>query len=385
MKQAVAFSLLLAIAIAVFLIFSHSESNTSNLNQNKNQVVEILNPEYRVDAFLELANEPTDYDAVTERMRVIVNELILPRLYASSDVNALIIGTVLADWRTDEAEDYLHLALSMNPNDPVLLSVVMLYCDGYLKRHLTREDLRRRTRQVLLYGTEEVNAPTSQFCFDLPYHRLLTDATGDNAWVWMRRALVEDDSDQSLKYLQRAGKAQYYNDYDQELSILTLNVLGEYGYEIDDRESLLLYGLVRLDSVRYLATMILPKCNSEPLKSDPPAIEACSGIAGHLLKSTSLVGLLQGWAVMGITDRLRGDEVRTMSKKLGFNAEDFVKYQDMVVANDPEFRKIADRNALRYVQVDALKQTMIHFGLIEGSDEKPRRISAVVAKRLIID
>ena len=213
MKQAVAFPLLFAIAIAVFIVFNHSEKNTSSLNQNMNRVVETRNREY--NAVSESVNEPTDSDEIRERMRVIVDELILPRLYASSDVNALIIGTVLVDWRADVAEDYLSLALSMNPNDPVLLSVVSQYCDGYYQRHLTQSDIKRLTISAILGMSPEVKDSTSQFCYDLPYHQRLTDATGDNAWVWMRRALTEQDADQSLEYLQKAGNAKYYNDYDQ--------------------------------------------------------------------------------------------------------------------------------------------------------------------------
>ena len=115
------------------------------------------------------------------------------------------------------------------------------------------------------------------------------------------------------------------------------------------------------------------------MKSTPRAIKACSDIAAHLLKSTTLGGLFQGFAIMGIVDHLRRDEVRNMSDTIGFNSEDFTKYTDMSIANDPEFRKIEVYNALRYVQVDGIKQNKIHFGLIDNSVEKPRRITPISA------
>lgn len=309
-----------------------------------------------------------------EDMQAIVNEEILPKLYASNDLDSLIAGALLVHFQEYDipysVENFLSSALSLDPDDPILLSVVTRYCGQFRERH---QSYNRDELQV--FPTELVSqySQTNEFCSGFPYLQMLADATGNNAWVWINHAVrAKEDHEKALKYLERAANSTYFSDYDQELTTLIMDALLEHSANIQDRESLLLYGISKSLILRTQVPAF--RLCIGMMKTEPRAVHACSTIAEYLLDGTTLIVQMSGRAIKTSALQTKGEEIEASSHF--FDSDDTYKqYAELI--HDPKNEAVFNKNIVRYVEVDAVQQTMIQLGLIEDDGRKLRRISSI--------
>jgi len=310
-----------------------------------------------------------------EEMAHTVNQILIPILYASSDLDALIAGALLMHGMPSENYsefDFLNLALSLDSDDELLLSILALNC---LSAQRFREDEEARNGKSYRESGNELREKLGEYarqqellCEGRHFIEELMTVTGDNAWVWLLRARREVmNADLSLEYLQRAVQATHYNDFVIEKRFLMMAAIQKYGGDIEDSEVLQLYGISKSYQ---LGSGFYDLCKPEKMATEISILNSCAELAQYMVDGPTLMDQMIGYAITMGAGTLREEPVDTSEFSwLDVYASDFYK-----LLQDPAAEEFFKEQLLRYSEVDAVKQTMIRYDLLEDTEEKPEEI-----------
>lgn len=275
---------------------------------------------------------------------------LLPNLYRSNDVEALIAGVVLLTGRDEQlytVKAMLEAGLSLAPDDPLLLAVVAMSCG-------TWGGARGGTLAL--------------WCNDVDYLDRLASAAGDNGWVWAMRArgsLVDHG-----EYLERVARATYYNDYAEELEISVISTLQKFAREAPDKAAMVREGVGRTSILIARSMAAFRICLTAT--RDAKVLDGCRRLGADLAGSASALARIHGVAIRyqlaGAPDRASEFDWATPESLARFTR----------AMSDADVRDRLERHLLRSRQADAVRLTMIELGLIADDAFEPRPIAVHV-------
>ncbi len=144
-----------------------------------------------------------------------------------------------------------------------------------------------------------------------------------------------------------------------------LNTLMEYGEDVADKKALLLHGIGKSFSVRgsgHIASYCL-----RSMKKDARFIDPCLKVAGYLAKGPTIMDQTISAAIIGSVKRRNElDPGETEIVELYENLSKlWIEHW-----NDSGFESTFESNLIRYIEVDAYRETLVQFGALENDGKK---------------
>ncbi len=280
----------------------------------------------------ETAHPPGEY-------RQKIRSQVLPGLYTSNDIDSLITGALIVRGEDQpyRREDFLTLALALNPDDVLTNVLSALYCTDGIRR-------------------EGIEA----FCDSTDFTGRLARLTGDNGWTWLMLADVTDQAAERRELLESAAKGMYYSDYSTELLAITMTSLLPYAEATEARDDPLL--LQGVNSVNAIVGQFSAAAHCMNEVGDP---DTCTAIADQLSNSGSLSAVMQGHKIRELAT---GISISTPPERHPWWDQLTVELFEELLANDPSFRDTVNRYQTRYIEMDAIKQAMIDYGYLDDDD-----------------
>jgi hypothetical protein len=271
-----------------------------------------------------------------------IRSQVLPGLYTSNDIDALITGALIvrAEDQPYRREDFLTLALTLNPDDLLTNVLSALYCTDGIRR-------------------EGIEA----FCDSTDFTGRLARLTGDNGWTWLMLADVADQAATRRDLLAHAAKGMYYSDYSTELLAITMTSLLPFTESAESAKAqddpLLLQGV---NSVNAIVGQFSAAAHCMDEVGDP---DTCTAIADQLSNSGSLAAVMQGHRIRELAT---GIPISTPPPRHPWWDQLTIELFEELLSKNPSFRDTVNRYQTRYVEMDAIKQAMIDYGYVDDDD-----------------
>ncbi len=184
----------------------------------------------------------------------------------------------------------------------------------------------------------------------------------------MRAHNADKGTEARLEYMISIANATYYNDYSIETRILFIHTLQDYGADV---EPVMLYGMERLALVADTRTDFQGICGVNQMSADPAYVKGCRRLGEYLMDASTHVGQTLGIALLQDVSDITGTPAPDIPAWL---QDDELQALSDLLAADAQARNYYHEKLTRYTEIAAMKQTMIHYGLVEDDGTRPQSI-----------
>lgn len=312
-----------------------------------------------------------------ERLRQRLLNEIVPLLYASSDPHHLLVGAMLLDSelsRRAEVSSFLSLALSLAPEDPLLLSWMTQRC-----QNATPEKIAELEAPVDLgnLGVGRVFYPpvvqVDPLCYEADYARrgatLAGEKARNSAYFWHGLAnRAKAGSDRQLEYLNHMRLAESYPPLEVKFLLMSEQVLGSY-QDILAEDTKLASSAVPFGSTTLPVSDVCSRVNTSLERNQ----QACQWLADQWREGSyheRMYSLHLSWLLAD--GELQEHEVMQAAREY-----ELVNAEMDVLLLDPD-KPLLNDDFRRYRLFDAVKLHLIKAGKLEADDWQPKTLTELV-------